>query len=236
MKKLLGIALLASAMAFAQEHGSAAAPSGVAPESTGDATGHAQAPVEPSASAGQEHAQVATKHGEGHEEEPMPNEIWWKWANFALLAGGLGYLIGKNAGPFFRSRTEQIQQGIRDAAQVRADAEARAAEIEARVANLSAEVELLRRRSKEEIATEGARVQAETTAQIAKVQSRAEAEIASAGKHASLELKAYSAQLALDLAEKQSRQRLDGQTQSDLAGMFIDDLRQEAPSAVGGVQ
>ena len=23
----------------------------------------------------------------------MPNEIWWKLANFAVLAGGLGYLF-----------------------------------------------------------------------------------------------------------------------------------------------
>jgi F-type H+-transporting ATPase subunit b len=227
LRKLLGIALLAAALACAQEHG---------PAPVGDATGHAQAPMQPSTSAGQEHAQAAAKHGEGHEETPMPNEIWWKWANFALLAGGLGYLIGKNAGPFFRARTAEIQQGIQDAAKVRADAEARAAEIEARVANLSGEVEALRLKSKQEISNEGTRVQAETQAQISKIQSRAEAEIASAAKQASSQLKAYSAQLALDLAEKQIRQRLDGQTQSDLTVAFIEDLRNEKPSQVGGVQ
>jgi F-type H+-transporting ATPase subunit b len=236
LKKLLGIALLSALMVSGQEHGAAPAATHETPRPVGDATGHAQAPVGPSASAGQEHAQVAAKHGEGHEDAPMPNEIWWKWANFALLAGGLGYLIAKHAGPYFRSRTEEIQQGIRDAAKVRADAEARAAEIEARVANLAGEVETLRQKSREEISNEGARVQAETAAQIAKVQSRAEAEIASAGKQASLQLRAYSAQLALDLAEKQIRQRLDGQTQSDLTTAFIDDLRREAPSHIGGVQ
>ena len=62
----------------------------------------------------------------------MPNEIWWKWANFAVLAAGLGYLVAKNAGPFFRSRSEEIQKGIKDAAQVRAEAEARASAIEKR--------------------------------------------------------------------------------------------------------
>ena len=27
----------------------------------------------------------------------------WKWANFVVLAGGLGYLIGKNAGVVFEA-------------------------------------------------------------------------------------------------------------------------------------
>lgn len=236
MRTLLGIALLSTVMALGQEHGAAPAAEHPSTAPLGDDTGHAQAPMRPSASAGQEHAQAAAKHGEGHEEAPMPNEIWWKWANFGVLAAGLGYLIGKNAGPFFRARTAEIQQGISDAAKVRADAEARAAEIEARVANLAGEVEALRVKSKEEIANEGARVQAETETQIAKIQSRAEAEIASAAKHASSQLKAYSAQLALDLAEKQIRQRLDTQTQTELAGAFIDDLRGEKPAHVGGVQ
>jgi F-type H+-transporting ATPase subunit b len=166
----------------------------------------------------------------------MPNEIWWKWANFAVLAGLLGWMIGKNAGPFFRARTEEIQKGIQDAAQVRAEAEARAAEIERRVANLSGEVETLRMKSKQEISAEGARVQAETQAQLAKIQARAESEIASAAKHASLQLKAYSAQLALELAEKQIKQRLDAPTQSDLAAAFISDLREQSNSTAGGLQ
>ena len=227
----LGIALIAASFAVAQEH---AAPQ----QPIGDATGHAQAPVEHTGNAGQDHAQVAAKHGEGHESSPMPNEIWWKWANFAVLAGGLGYLIGKNAGPFFRSRTEEIQRGIADAAKVRSDAEARAAEIESKVGNLAAEVEGLRASSKQEIASEGARVQAETQAQIAKIQARAQMEIESAGKHASLQLKAYSAQLALRLAEQQVRQKLDPSTHEQLANGFIADIRHTAAQGQqpGGLQ
>jgi F0F1-type ATP synthase membrane subunit b/b' len=221
LRYALGIALIAASFAVAQEHATPQQP-------VGDATGHAQAPVEPTGNAGQDHAQVAAKHGEGHEEAPMPNEIWWKWANFAVLAGGLGYLIAKNAGPFFRSRTEEIQRGIADAAKVRADAEARAAEIESKVGNLATEVEGLRARSKQEIASEGARVQAETQAQIAKVQARAQMEIESASKQARLQLKAYSAQLALQLAEQQVRQKLDRGTHEELANGFIADIRQTA--------
>lgn len=232
MRNLLGIALLATTLAFSQEHPAAAH------EPAGDATGHAQGAIQPSASPEQHHAQQEAKHGEAHAEgeAPMPNEIWWKWANFALLAGLLGYLISKNAGPFFRSRTEEIQKGIQDAAQVRAEAEARAAQIEAKIGNLSGEIESLKATSKAEIASEGQRLQAETQAQIAKIQAQAEMQIASVAKDASLQLKAYSAQLALELAEKQIRERLDARTQDDLADAFVRDLRQEQPAQVGGTQ
>ncbi|HYI96762.1 MAG TPA: hypothetical protein VEX68_24690 [Bryobacteraceae bacterium] len=206
MKYVIGITLVAASLAFSQAH-------------------------EPA-------THTPPAHGEAHSEgeAPMPNEIWWKWANFAVLAAGLGYLVAKNAGPFFRSRSEEIQKGIRDAAQVRAEAEARAAAIESRLGNLSGEIEDLRVRSQEEITAEGARLQAETESQIRKIQAQAEMEIASATKNATLELKAYAARLALELAEKQIRQRLDSGTQEDLANTFVRDLKQEQAAEAGRLQ
>jgi F-type H+-transporting ATPase subunit b len=177
---------------------------------------------------GTEHGKAAVKHGEGQAEAAMPNEIWWKWANFAILAAGLGFVIGKNAGPFFRARTEEIQKGIQDAAAVRAEAEARASEIEKRIANLNAEVEALRQKSHEEITREGERVSAETATQIAKIQRQAEADIASAAKNATQELKAYSAELAISMAARQIEQRMTQQSQEQLADAFVEDIRGKA--------
>jgi F0F1-type ATP synthase membrane subunit b/b' len=216
LRYLLGATFLAASFAFAQEP-------------TGDATGHVKGPVQPSVSAEQEHAQQEAKHGEAHpeEEKPMENEIWWKWANFAVLAAGLGYLISKTAGPYLRSRGTEIQKGITEAAQVRAEAEARAAAIESKIGNLSGEIDTIKAASKAEIEAEGVRMRSETEAQIAKLQAQAEMQIASAAKTATLDLKAYSAQLAVELAEKQIRQRLDGPTQEQLANAFVNDLRQE---------
>jgi F-type H+-transporting ATPase subunit b len=180
------------------------------------------------------HAETGAKHGEAAQEEEHEPSIWWKWANFAILAGGIGYLVAKNAGPFFRARGEEIQRGIAEAAKVRQEAEARAAEIESRIANLSGDIENLRAKSKQEIAAEMARLQADTEAQLAKIQAHAEAEIALATKHASLELKAYSAQLALAIAEKQITQKLDDTTQRDLNDVFIRDLQSER--SAGSIQ
>jgi F-type H+-transporting ATPase subunit b len=170
----------------------------------------------------------AGEHAEAAEQNEMPNEIWWKWANFAILAVGLGYLVAKHAGPFFASRSAEIRQGIMKAAEVKAEAEARAKAIEARISNLAGEVEALRKSSQEEIAAEGARVSAETTQTIAKIQAQAEQDIASAVKNASLDLKAQAAELALELAEKQIRERLTPQTQDGLVDSFIRNLNQEA--------
>jgi F-type H+-transporting ATPase subunit b len=176
------------------------------------------------------HAEAAAKHGEAHEQHPMPNEIWWKWANFAILAGVLGWLISKYAGAFFQSRTDEIQRGIAEATKARTEAEARAAEIERRVNNLSAEVDALRRSSTAEIAREGERVRAQTEASLKKIQAQAEAEIASAAKHASHDLKAHTAKLALQLAEQQVRAGATGDLQERLAADFVEELRTKAVS------
>ena len=174
------------------------------------------------------HSEVAVAHGEGHQEAPMPNEIWWKWANFAILAAGLGFLISKYAGPFFLSRTAEIQKGISEAAAVRRDAETRAAQIEQKIASLDSEVNALKVKSGEEIAREGERVSAETARLIEKVQRQSEAEIAAAAKNASQDLKAYAAELALRMAEQQIQERMTHQNQEQLADAFVDDIRRKA--------
>ncbi|HYP12960.1 MAG TPA: ATP synthase F0 subunit B, partial [Bryobacteraceae bacterium] len=185
-------------------------------------------PHDPPASSGEAHARDAVKHGEGHETQPMANEIWWKWANFAVLALGLGYLIGKNAPGFFRGRSESIQKEISEASAGRQEAEARAAALEKQIANLSAEVEGLKAKSREEITREGERIQAESRAQIEKVQRQAEADIASAAKNAAQELKAHSAELAVQLAARQIENRMTEQVQENLTDGFIEDVRRKA--------
>jgi F-type H+-transporting ATPase subunit b len=214
---LVVLGLVAAVSVFPQEH---------PPSPNEEPAGHSASPgADP-------HADSAVKHGEAHEEAQMPNEIWWKWANFAILFGGLGFLIGKNAGPFFKARTASIQQGITEASQMKADAETRARMIEGRIGSLAADVEAMRLRSKEEIAAESARLEAETAQQLAKIQKQAEAEIASAAKHASADLKAYSASLAMELAEQQIQARMNPETQHNLAEAFVDDLRANSPGAV----
>ena len=49
----------------------------------------------------------------------------WKWANFALLAGGLGYLIAKSAPPLFAARSRKIREDMAEAEHLLEQAERR---------------------------------------------------------------------------------------------------------------
>jgi|SRR5579862_979541 len=148
----------------------------------------------------------------------------WKWINFSILAIALGYLCAKLFPPFFRSRTAEIQQGIREAQAIKKEAEARAAEMERRMAALGVEIEKFKTQANAEMKQEGERIGEDTKRQVARLEQQAKAEIETAGKIARRELQAYAAKLALDLAEQRVRERLDAGADALLVSDFIKDL------------
>src|SRR5450432_4032484 len=82
------------------------------------------------------------------------HELELKWANFLILAGALGYLIGKHAGPFFAARSGSIRKDMEESRQQRQAAEAQAAEVDRRLANLEKEIAALRGDSQAEAQAE----------------------------------------------------------------------------------
>jgi F-type H+-transporting ATPase subunit b len=153
-----------------------------------------------------------TEHGPG---------ILWGWANFLLLAGGLGWIVKKNAGPYFAQRSVEIRKGMAEAEAARAASDAKIAEIDARLANLEAEIEALRRTAKDESEADAERLRREGAAEIGKVQAHLAEEIAAAGKSATLELRRYAADLALSLAERKIAARASAETQDRLVRIFV---------------
>jgi F-type H+-transporting ATPase subunit b len=212
MKRLILVALLAAGNTlYAQEAEHAAEP--------GESTEHSEhaAPAEHAATA--EHAEGG-EHGKA--EDPMLET--WKWANFALLAIGLGYMLMKVLPQNFAERTATIQKDIKEAQALKADAERRATDVEKRVAALGSDIEAFRSQSAQEMAAEGERIRMETAAQIARMEQQATLEIESAAKIARRELRQYSAELALKLAEERVRAKLDGATEAALVDGFVADL------------
>jgi F-type H+-transporting ATPase subunit b len=149
----------------------------------------------------------------------------WKWANFLILAGGLGYLIGKNAGPFFAARSAAIRKDMEDSLAQRQSAEARAADVEKRLANLESELAALRGEGERDAKAEAERMEQHTAAEIAKIQAHSQQEIAAAGKAARMELKRYAAELAVQLAEQKVRARMTPDTQNALVQRFVRNLK-----------
>lgn len=148
----------------------------------------------------------------------------WEWANFVVLAGALGYLAGKNGGPFFAARSGKIRQDMMEAAALRKDAEARAAEIERRLTNLESDIATLWDEARNEKRAETERIALQTAAESAKTQAHAEQEIASAAKAARTELRRYAAGLAVELAGRQIRARMTPDTHDELVRGFVRDL------------
>ncbi len=173
-------------------------------------------------------AQPAAEKSEHSEGEGEGNLEIWKWANFAILAGLLGWMIAKNAPAFFRTRTEEIQKGIAEASRMKDEADARAARMEMKMASLKSEIDNLRNEAKAEMAKEAARIAQETEQQLARFQAHGEQEITALAAHAEKDLKAQAAALAVELAEQRIRGRMSGDAQNSLFDGFLRQLDRQA--------
>ncbi len=176
---------------------------------------------------GQEHAATAehgaepgAQHGGEHGDPLLP----YKFLNFAILAGGLGYVFVKVGIPALRGQQSAIAESLTVSARRAEEAAREAAAIEARMNNLDGELAGIRAKAKEELAAEAARLARETEAQLAKVEESMGHEIASAAKSAKSELKSFAAELALTLAAAKLQARLDAPAQARLADTFIQRL------------
>jgi F-type H+-transporting ATPase subunit b len=185
---------------------------------------HAQEPDKANEPATEMAGEPAAEGEHGHLE-------LWKWANFIILAGALGYMIQKNAGPFFLARSQHIRKEMMEAEEARRQSEARSAEVDRRLASLDAEIVALRADSQKEANEEAKRLAEHTAAEIAKIQAHSEREIASAGKAARMELKRYSAHLAVGLAEQRIRSRINPETDDALVRAFVRELEPSSSSA-----
>ncbi len=176
----------------------------------------------------------ATQEKGGHEQKSEGEEgglQGWKWLNFAILAGGLGYLAVKQGGPFFAGRAAQIRKDLVEAEALHKQSEARAAEVERKLANLGAEIAALREEATREAQAERERVAQATAAELVKIKDQSEQEIAAAGKAARMELRRYSAHLAVQLAGKQIRDKMTPVTENALIEEFVRDLESPASKA-----
>jgi len=177
----------------------------------------------------QEPAAGAENRQEAEQHDPW---IWWKWANFAILAAGLGFLIAKNAPAFFEARSKEILQGIADGTKALKEAQARSATVELRLAGIQKEIDNLRSDARAEMAAEEQNIQRQTEKHLQRLQEQSAQEIALMTRGSRDELRKYSADLALDLAEQRIRVRMNKETQDGLVDGFVKDLRSQPPAGV----
>jgi F-type H+-transporting ATPase subunit b len=164
------------------------------------------------------------------EVSPADTTIGWvfRWLNFALVFGGIAYLLAKVGRPLFRGRAEAVANAIAEATRVREEAEARLREAEAKLAGLEREIATLRGEARREGAAEAERIRALARYEAEKIARAAQLEIQAAERAARMELKAAGARLAIDRAESLLRREITPQAESDLFRGFVHDLERSA--------
>jgi F-type H+-transporting ATPase subunit b len=169
---------------------------------------------------------AATAFAQEAGAHPESGDPWlaWKWANFAILVLGLGYLIAKNVPAIFAKRSQEIREGLVEAAKTKNDAEARATAIDKRLAGLAGEIESMRAAARSDIGAEGERIQRETEQRVRRIQEQSAQEIALMSRALRDELRKYSAQLALDLAAQRIRAGMNPSVQESLVDSFVQDM------------
>ena len=145
----------------------------------------------------------------------------WKIVNFAIFAGGIGYLIAKYSPAFFNARSSDIQKAIQDATGLKLNADLRYSEIDRKMANLASEVSKLRAEAQEEMEREHARMIAQTREEIAYIDRSTIAEIEALRAEGADKLRVHVSREALDLAEARLRERFAASDQKDLLRDFV---------------
>ena len=99
--------------------------------------------------------------GRSEHQAESPLAIVWKWGNFLILFGGLGWYLRKPLQGFLNARTKAIEEGLASGRQAREAALEKLSEIEARMARIDKEIEDLKGRALKEAEEERGRAKTE---------------------------------------------------------------------------
>lgn len=151
------------------------------------------------------------------------NELF-KWINFIIVAGLVGWVFLKLTPAFFRKNAETISSAITKATAAKAEADRQLREAEGKLGRLQQEVTQLRSVAQQEAAAEAERIRAITRSDAEKIALAGKAEIEAAERAARLELKVIAANLAVDGAESLLAKELTAKTQESLVNEFVKSL------------
>jgi F-type H+-transporting ATPase subunit b len=158
----------------------------------------------------------------------------WKWPNFLLLVGLLGYLIKKHGAPLMQSRSQQIRESLEAGAKAKIEAEARAAAVQAKIGNLDGEIAHLRTAAHADLEREADRIRHDAEKEMSRIEQHTAVETATLGKQMGHELRQYAASLAMDLAEQKIRARMSPDAQATLIDNFSGDMSSQTKGSGTG--
>lgn len=168
-------------------------------------------------------AHAAEESAGANAKQEHATEIF-RWINFAIVAGVLGYVFLKITPPTFRQNAAEISSAITKSTAAKAEADKQLRDAEQKLARLQQEVAQLRAAGEQDAKAESERIRNVTQSDTVKIGAAAKAEIEAAERAARLELKAIAANLAVDGAESLLAKQLTPQTQEALLANFVKGL------------
>ncbi len=158
----------------------------------------------------------AAAEGEGHGQETI-----YRWINFALLAGGLFYILRKPMAAFFSDRSASIRKSLEEGRKALEASQAQLKAVEEKLQHLDAEIAEFKLAAAREMGEERERMRQATAQEADKMLQATRTQMDTATKAAQLELRLYTTQLAVELAEELIRQRLDDTARQRLVSQFL---------------
>ena len=162
--------------------------------------------------------------GEHQAEQPIEDSRAgqvFRWLNFILVFGGLGYLIAKSAPAFFRARAEEVSREITEAAAQKSEAEARLREAEAGLAQLDQAQAKMGAEAQRDFAAEAERIKTATASDIEKVDRMADVEIEATSRMAIIELRSAAARRAVERAAAMVAQQMTAERRELIFHRFV---------------
>lgn len=158
-----------------------------------------------------------------HEEksEGHKHELLFKWINFVILVGGLGYVLRKPLANFFVQRSASIQKSLDEGRKALEASQAQLQAVEDRLRRFEEEMASFRAAALEEMKAEREHLRRMTATEIEKLMDSLRVQMEVATKQARLELKLYGAQQAVEMARQMIGRRLDDAGQRRLVADFV---------------
>ena len=158
-------------------------------------------------------------------EESFPwKETLFKWVNFAILFGGLGYVLRKPLGQFFRERSEGIHRALEEAKAAKARAEGELGEVMKRLSQIEQEIASLKEAATAQSELERQKILEAAKQEAERIVASAQEEVGLLVKHARQELREHSAALVVEVAEEKLKKQIRPEHQAPLFEKFLKSL------------
>jgi len=167
---------------------------------------------------------------EGAAADPSKSsaETIFRWLNFAIVFGGIAYLIMKKGGAFFGANAKAIAASIHEGTAAKEEADRQLQEVETRIARVDREVAELRDAARRDSVSEAERLNASGQAEIEKIQQAARAELGATERAARQELRVIAAAMAVERAGALVGSRMDKKVRAKLFQTFLAELGRSA--------